>query len=641
MSIATPLCDALLDVIQESNNASQKSAQLWASNALRSISRTDLESYKKIINRTKQWLQTISRDVRPPSKRSEESEKYQERRFLTRIGFYENGNRTILGHQLTFVDDKSSSAVSKIPELLEGFPLVMAMPVFEIASLALAIRGSEAYWDGLKWICLLNDVDNDETVSALRKISEEMKCKIPEDGVNPQLPLRVASLLLWLSGNEDDEKTAPILNPPIDNFYDYEKDYLASPSTSLYGLERRHVEMVLCDISIPLFRKLDRTKKFFTDPNFIISEQFRLEISQSFKEYDVSKLDNSRHMTSENLRFKAEEVILARCAPDLLAELARIKMKGFKDRSQEERYGTAIHATHQLLLADQDSADGARALRFIGKESNDSDEAFAQSQFLLLEIKSLPVVEKITTLIEADLKYIFDFLAMVIEPLNKDDLHILVEKYSAGSKKQISDLILLITGAVTEAYSDDWDWMTSIAINKEFEQQGSVFQLLHAIDLLKFGNFLLKHRWSWHPDNNSNSNHFGSLALIAATVSLPFEQYASLIAPWLLPKAVTIRGGLSEEVKIATSILDSIIMNQMLELTDLGADIKVSLEERKKYPSALSISMRNNESDDLFFELQKSGSEDDRRENSQKIFDEALNRIKQKNPRVQDCTSKV
>ena len=55
--------------------------------------------------------------------------------------------------------------------LLEGFSLATAVSVFETAAIALAVRGRSPPWNGLKWLCLFNDNDEDATTAALRERS--------------------------------------------------------------------------------------------------------------------------------------------------------------------------------------------------------------------------------------------------------------------------------------------------------------------------------------------------------------------------------------------------------------------------------------------------------------------------------------
>jgi len=57
----------------------------------------------------------------------------------------------------------------------------------------------------------------------------------------------------------------------------YEADYLPHPGRSLFALERRHAEGVLCDRSLPLLARVERTRELWLDPNFEPPQSFVAE----------------------------------------------------------------------------------------------------------------------------------------------------------------------------------------------------------------------------------------------------------------------------------------------------------------------------------------------------------------------------
>ena len=106
------------------------------------------------------------------------------------------------------MDQSSSMAVETIPSLLEGFPLERALPVFEAAALAFAVRHREDIGEGLKWLVLLNPLDRSETSLVIRTRSQQIAGLLPERGVHPDVPKRVAALLLWLNSTDEDAHEA-------------------------------------------------------------------------------------------------------------------------------------------------------------------------------------------------------------------------------------------------------------------------------------------------------------------------------------------------------------------------------------------------------------------------------------------------
>ena len=358
--IAAPLCDALLDAIERPGDGVQASARLWAINALRAIPRSDAIALAKIVERCGAWLRVISRDVNPPSQQHPESEKARAGRMVLRVGVDEDGERTVLGQRLTFVERLHWDAEVAIPSLLEGFPLLNAIPVFEAAALALAIRGREEFWDGLKWLCLLNDVDFDATAAALHSKAAEINTRTPEPGVNIELRARVAALLLWLSGDENNEAEAAQLNPALDRNYDYHRDYLADPGSSWFALEMRHAGQVLADPRLPLRRRIERARPFLLDPAFVPPELFCGELRAATQSFDMNALDTTLSHTSENHTWEEIVPALARCAPELLAQLLRTKLAGLATRPANQRYVAAIRTTEHYLLADSELSSGCR-----------------------------------------------------------------------------------------------------------------------------------------------------------------------------------------------------------------------------------------------------------------------------------------
>ncbi|RAP59120.1 hypothetical protein BTJ49_00005 [Oleiagrimonas sp. MCCC 1A03011] len=519
--LAIPLCDALLDAIEQAGDRTHKSARLWAVNAIRAIPRSDMSMLAKIVERLTGWLRIVSRDVDPPQMMNEESERARVKRIVTRIGFDADGEHTVLGHRLIFVDRHYYTAAATIPSILEGFTLATALPVFEASALAMAIRDRQEYREGLTWLCLMNNVDFEATARSLRKRAKEIAAITPERGVHLDLPRRVAALLLWLTGDENDETAAAKLNPSIDRTWSYERDYEANPATSFFQLERRHAEQVLQNRSIAIFRRINRTQRFFSDPSFVPPPEFSRELGEFAAAFDVSALDTSRFATAESNAFESLAPVLARCSPEALADLMRRKLAGLADRPAEQRLASAVHATEQLLLASDESAAAARVLRLSHTEPEENDEASVATLLLIIEIQDLAAVDQITTIIEADLKWISSDLGDVLKSLSNEEADALARRYSDGTEKQVSDLVLLMSQSVTSINEDTWHWLTTLALNRGFVNRGVACKMLYAIDSQRFGVILANANWTWQPDENMWSNHYGSLALMDATAGLP------------------------------------------------------------------------------------------------------------------------
>lgn len=601
--IAAPLCAALLDVVERSGDAALGTARLLAVNALRSIPRSDIDARSSIIDRCRSWLNVIPRDVDLPNYRNEDTEKARAARLVKFVGADEDCERTVLGQRVTFVERQHRDAEMTIPSLLEGFPLVPALSVFEAAALAFAIRQREGFWNGLKWLCLLNKEDFKATAGALQAKAMEIAPRRPEPGVHAELGRRVAALLLWLSGDEDNEAEAAKMNPPLDQCFDYDHDYLADPGNSFFTLEMRHAVEVLGNDKLSLRRRIEREEKFMLDPNFIPPPQFCAELRQAMESFNMNALDTNRSQSIEDHVWEKTVPALARCAPDMLVKLTREKLRCLATWPTNQHYTAAIRSPKHYLVADPSARAAAQILRESSRNEESSNAAYAANQLLMLEIQELLPVEQFARIIEADLKDIYQDFSAVLPPLSSEDLNTLVSKFRTGSDKQVGDLILLLSIIPATLSDYSWDWLAELMADSGFRHRGVAFAILHASDAYRFGQSLLQNNWGWEPEHDMWCNHYGSLALATASAGLSFEQLAHKIAPWLILRAVTIRGKSVADAEIAATIINCILSKPELDAQDLGSDISVFLDTRDHDPFSLSLTMRPEDPNDPFSQL--------------------------------------
>lgn len=178
VALAPNLIDALLTTIEQSDSDTHASARLWAVNALRAIPRNNYEAAIAIFTRIKQWFSIVSRDIYPHH--GVDYEKNRSEGFIRRIGTDSSGNITVAGITLELVDQYDGTKQITAPSIMEGFPLAVALPIFEAAAITLAIRNRCEGWDALKWLCLLNEIDPDETSAALRELAKTIRHRQPE-----------------------------------------------------------------------------------------------------------------------------------------------------------------------------------------------------------------------------------------------------------------------------------------------------------------------------------------------------------------------------------------------------------------------------------------------------------------------------
>jgi hypothetical protein len=594
--LAGRLPNALLDAIEHSSGYAQASARIWAVNALRAIPRQAGKTLDRLVTRARKWLGEVSRDVRPANQTSEDLERHRATRFRDRIGVDASGPVQAVGIDLVLVDMSDGAVAQTVPSILEGFPLTTTVTAFETAAVALAAGGRSPVWDGLRWLCLLNEVDLMQTAEALRVLSASVAARTAEFGVNPALPAKAASLLLWLTGEEADEVAASELGPELQRFPTYEADYLPNPGRSFFALERRHATGVLCDTSLPLLLRVRRTSELWLDPTFEPPQTFTVEARTLVASFDGTKLDCNAGNTIDDHNFEFFELVLARCAPEQLAAIVRAKLTR-TDAPPESRYWRAIKAPTHFVLAGPAEAVAARVLRLSSRETDSGNELYASSQLLLLELHSEGGARQIGTMMDAELKDILLDYVHIQQPIPQDQAEALLARYGTGSqaqrrkgaKAQRRNLISLLQAARFEKSDILWDWLKGITRGSESELHGVAFRALASADSPRFGRELLNQDWSWSPSGDYWVNHYGSDALIKATLATPFDQVVPRLAPWRLLDAARTRGEDPNEVRMAASILSAVLAADGLTAPDPGALLTVDRTVDGAGPAFFSI----------------------------------------------------
>lgn len=602
VDLAPNFPNALLDTVEYSDISARGSARSWAVKALRTIPRTDTMAFSSIVKRARHWLSRVSRGVKTNSE-DVETEKWRSDYFKRRIGTDSSGPVTVVGVELELVDQTFGSPKNVIPSIIEGFPLAEALPIFEVAAIATAIPegviGHDESWNGLQWLCLLNEIDADATAEALRDLSRSVCLQTPELGIHRDIPARIAALLLWLTGQEADEDAAVALDRGLDQ-PSYEQEYLSQPGRSFwFSLERRHAAVALNDTTLPVVVRTQRIGELWLDPHFEPPTAFLTELRTAAARVNIEELDRHSGLTRDDHTFNELEPALARCAPDLLADLIRRKMRSIATRPLEARYWSAISATAHLVLAGKAEAAAARTLRLSAKENNENNERNAATHLLLTEVEKLEDAQaQFDVLIRADLEAIPDDFAQVLDAPTPDDVDALIARYTAGPAKQQHDLLTLLSIHQVELTDNAWTWVEGFTNHQDDHLQGIAFRILACADPKRFGRILESGAWSWHPDKHGWVNHYGTGALIEATLALPFDQVVSRLAPWRLLEAARLRGAKPPEVRLAADIFDQALMGNNMEEPDPGANLSINRARNKLCPFTITVAPRLNEEED-------------------------------------------
>lgn len=582
--LAAVIPDALLDTVEYSRGNSQQSARVWALRALRAIPRTDEKAFDVLVERGRRWVSFVSRDVEDRKDRDENFERRRAERYVERVGRDASETITVLGVQLQFVDRDDGTLASLLPMLLDGFKLVKAMPCFEVAAIALAVRGRLECWAGLKWLSRFNECDPEAMREALRSLSRSLQNRTPEAGIHAQLPALAGTLILWLSGEDADETAAIALHPGLNNVWSYEKDYLAQPSRSFFALERRHAVAALDDKDVPLIARIQRANEFLLDPEFEPSVGFVDELKDYAASFPVESLFGAGGYTREQHHLEVLRLPLARCAPDALTQLERNIVSSFKSLPSERRYFSALHSTEAFIALCHDEAAAASQLRQAGKEADKANEGFAAGRLLMVEIRDLDAVTQIDRLIEADLPFIADDFCKVIKAPTANDVDSVIARWGKGNEQQQHDLIIALSCHQISFSDTAWDWLAERAFQQGHKLKGLLLRMLGAADASRLGRALLGREWTWDPKSHLWENHYGTEALIAAGGGVPFDQLAPRLAPWQLLQAVQRRGRDPSEAQLASEIISHVVMAGQLEAPDPGSDLIVERHDGENRP---------------------------------------------------------
>lgn len=592
-SLAPSIPDALLDAVEQSDAHAQASARMWAVNALRAIPRTQGAQLAAIVARVRAWFSMVSREVDNGPDTNADFERRRAERYRSRIGTDSSGPLTVLGVTLRLVDRDDGRLQAVAPAILEGFPLSRITPCFEAIAVASAVRGHADGWQGLKWLCYLNELDPEPTAVALRALSQDIGSRAPESSIHPQLPARAAALLLWLSGQEADEECAVCLDPGIDRHYTYEKDYLPNPGASFFALERRHAHLALEDKERPLHTRLQRTAELWLDPTFQPPTGLVEELRSAAAGFDVTTLHRQMGYVPEELFFEQLQPALARCAPDLLADLLRRKMESFASCPSESRYWSAIHATEAFILAGTAEAQSAQGLRLSVHEKDENNEGFAASELLKIELQSLGNAQtQFDRLIAADLKFIPADFAEVMQTPSPADVDALIARYGAAPAKQRRDLVVLLSVHPGSLSDSAWLWLTGLIDQPDHDLDGVLFRMLTLADAARFGRYLAAKAWGWSPSADVWVNHYGTGALIRAESALPFDQLGPRLAPWRLLEAARLRGADAAEVRLAAEIFGHVLAANKIAEPDPGSTLTVDRTEKRFTPFFVSVQPR-------------------------------------------------
>lgn len=590
-ALAAEMPDALLDAIELSHRYNHAASRHTAVEALRGIDRGNTSVRARIFVRAEQWLRVISRevDLRTNSEPDAEGDAHRRKRWIERIGVYASGPIMLLGEAMVLVDRDEGQWTDHLPALVEGYPLVDAVPALRLAAIAAAAGSNHRAWDQLRWVYLFNSVDADPVAKCVRAAAADMASRVPEVNVHPQLARRVTELLLHVSGREEDNEAAAALNVVMGRPFTYEEHYLSDPGRSLYfRLERRHVSAVLVDETLPLHVRLRKCDDVWFDPSFEPPAAFCQAVADAAREFPLVDMRTGPYATREDISFDEQQAVLARCAPRVLADLHR-KLVTRAPTTVVARAASAWHQTDALLLHGPPQAAAARTLRTFERDPREGDETHAATQLLLSELTDLDALAQAVLVVEADLSGIATRITDDLCPMNSTEVDQLIERYRFGSPKQQQDVLVLLITEPPTLSDRAWGWLLDKTNSTDEIDVRLAFMVMSAADPRRLGTHLDQAGWGFTLHGDTFAAHAASGALIEATRGQPFEQVAMRLAPWRLLEAVRLRGNDASEVRAAMERLDAILAGGPHDAPDPGAQIFVQRTDASKRPPWYSV----------------------------------------------------
>lgn len=573
--LASTLVGPMLDVIEASRGHSLTTPRHVAISALATVDKADPGVAATIARRGSKWQRSISLEKRGSEADRTEDSFYAHRckRLKERIGVAEPNRVTILGREFEIVDYSGDDLIVASAQLLQGRPLRDAVEFFVCGAIHFALVGSGATQDTQSWLNILNDVDPDETAAGLRCASQAIRSLPVESGHHPDLNARIASILLWRTGYSEDAQEAWKKDPKIDHNFEYVSDYLSDPSRSFFRLERRHVAKVLCDTTLAMFGRIERSKDALLDPSFEIPQEFIDELTAVAESFDFSQTATGRGRTAEDIQWERLSLALARCNPNRLADCERSRLRQYAERTADQRFGSGLAAPEAMLLVGGEESAALQILRERKSSESDDDELTVQAHFLVAEIQCASPIEQVTKILNSKMDPLFLNVARACHSPCARELDQLVDS-CRGDERKLTRLATILAEHDLDLSQDAFDAFSKLLSSDDGETSpGAAWLLLGSNAAERLGSVLDQTGWSWSSSKPQLENSMGSTAIAASHRNSTFSTFAARIAPFKLLAALSQRERSRKEVRLAVDLLSAALFEYDEDAPESGLDI--------------------------------------------------------------------
>ena len=570
--LAPGLVEPLLSAVERSVGHSLRRARYIGINALVPVDNESPDVAAAIANRAAEWLRAISLEGHWGTDGA------QRRKTLAeRVGVDDVGRLTVAGHEFVIVEAADNDLPVVAAQLMQGRPLCGAGEYFELA----AARGAITRESQLEqpWLNVVNALDPEQTAVELRSRADRLRrlAEEPEKGIDAEVYKRMAALLLYWTGYEDDVEKARLINPEEEAWQQhYQTDYLKNPGLSWMTLERRHAAQVLRDDAIHVSHRIQRAKNALLDPEFEVPPEFANSIVSATAGYSFDEADLGRSRSLADIDWEELSLGLARCAPRALAALERARLRSYAGRKEDERYGAALATPGLMLLATPKECAAAQALRKnVSAKPDGSQEHWSTTYLLTLEIQCEPPAKQIIKILESGLDWIHRSLAAACSTPSTADVDQLVARYRNDPSR---------LDALAAALAPHDVALSPAAFNTFLGLRGEQGEPFHAWVLLgtkaphELGEVLVGKGWAWSACKPYIENVTGSLAVAEASRGTPFLEYAHRIAPARLLRALSLEERQKLEVEFAVEQI-RLVLSRDVNAPEPGIEVTHSREQ--------------------------------------------------------------
>ncbi|MCA8465252.1 hypothetical protein [Burkholderia cepacia] len=595
VDLAPALAVPLLDVTEMSSGRAMASARSWAVQALRLITPAGGTVWNAVLDRLVEWVARVPCPSPEERIRDKDASAMLSRHLVHLIGTDEAGIHPVMGIPLRLQHKRFDDLRELVPILLQGKALHSAERVFAATCVVhhVDMLGSD-FWLAMRWLVLLNQVDRDEVVRMLVRISDAALHVVTEKGVHKDFQQQIAAFLRWLAGTETSEAEASAIQDRLPGNFEYQRDYLANPSQSFYALEYRHTLQVLGNSTLPVLRRAERTARYWAAPNLNVPKSFVDALAETANALDVSLLRTGMTSTIEDHNFDTLVGVLGRFTPDALGALVTRFLRQLAERTDQARHWAGLQAPDHVLLVDDAAANAASMLRHKQPTVLHKDEQFVAARLVHLELLPLDVRSQLDLLAEAEGVPISLTLRYTLKPADSGTLSRFIEDRGVENQRVIEVVFASLGFHPVPLPESEVERLANVALALEHEVLRNVaFIGLSTSNPASFGRVLLQNGWCFKASQTVFEQEYGSAAVLAAAKERSLISLAGLVAPWSLLRAALERGAAEEDVKVAAQALDATLSaSQHLDIGVLDSDVTIDVSDAI---ARLSLHARQNE----------------------------------------------